>query len=571
MESVEGSGEASGQLRSWLGIGVKLTLGVIAILVALGGATVFVVTGEMRSTLHEQSRSKGFSIARGLSATAAQLLVDMKVTRLSETVEGLMTVGGLAYIIVSDADGKFVVSMFTQPDGTVAPAEEVPEALKAGLLQVGEARITEIEAKKLGAGDPHAGTVLVPGMGEVLEVNIPIGGGELGTAHVGMNLGVVEAEVSAMTRALTGLFVIFVLVGGLLTMVVMRRLLKPLTAVQEVLQHVSDGRLDARAEVTSRDEVAELAGSANSMITRLRDIVTGVRGAGIQVSEASEEILATAKTQEQGAAEQTASIEELLRSMEAMNETARTISATASGLQKLSEQMTKNVQGGEHSLNAAQNGIAEIVRQNDLVTQRITDLYERSQSIISVIDIIEGISDRLDLLALNAALEGSRAGEVGRGFSLVAQEMRRLAENVIGSTKEIKDTVQEIHRLTQASLDASRASTQKSNAGATDMEMMTASVQGVFSLIQATAMASQQILVIAQQQLTSSQQMVNAMQEIATISNEGLTATQQVTRASTDLTELAASLRERVAVFQLDGTHQAHEEPVDALAPGVES
>lgn len=168
-------------------------------------------------------------------------------------------------------------------------------------------------------------------------------------------------------------------------------------------------------------------------------------------------------------------------------------------------------------------------------------------------DIIDEISDRLDLLALNAGLEGSRAGEFGKGFSLVAQEMRRLAENVSKSTTEIKSTIQEIHRYTQASIEASGQGTEATKSGARETERMSEALESIFALIEKSAEAARRITVATQQQLSSTQQVVDALGEMNTISNRGLSASKQVTQAAAELTELATSLNQEVATFRLDG------------------
>jgi methyl-accepting chemotaxis protein len=287
------------------------------------------------------------------------------------------------------------------------------------------------------------------------------------------------------------------------------------------------------------------------MLDSLRGIITSVRGAASHVSDAAEEILTCSREQEHGITEQSASLEEMSRTMTALADTAKAIAGNADGLTQLADQMSSNVQTGQKALGASQASMKEIVEQNKIVADRMNKLYEQSQSIISVIDIIDNISDRLDLLALNAALEGSRAGEIGKGFSLVAQEMRRLAENVSGSTKEIKETVQEIHRYTQACLDASHQGGLTTMEGAREVDKMVDVMKMIFSLIEDSTDSARQITAITQQQLSSSEQMVTSMQEVATVSQQGKVAAQNVTLAVSALATISARMGETVSVFSL--------------------
>jgi methyl-accepting chemotaxis protein len=181
--------------------------------------------------------------------------------------------------------------------------------------------------------------------------------------------------------------------------------------------------------------------------------------------------------------------------------------------------------------------------------QKLSRSLER---IGSVVDVIDEIADRSDLLALNAALEGAKAGEAGRGFSIVAAEMRRLAENVMESTKEIKTLISDIRQAsTLANTSAERnvtmaAEGEKLGSSAID------SVSGILSGVQETSDAARVIHLATQQQRTATEQVVQSMAEIEEITRQAQGGSRQATSAAAELTGLAERLSELVQRFKVE-------------------
>lgn len=532
-----------------LSLGSKISMILVGILLVLGGVTIWLVASQMQAALSAEFESKGVGIARSLATSSVDLLVEDNRTKVQGQIDEFKVIAGVKFIAIADPSGEVI-------NHTITP--DFPKELKDAIIEATE-MTTDVE---IAVHD-----IYIKDYGHILDISMPILNGALGTAHVGMDLDIIAADILALILKVVGVFVVFLLAGAGISYGFSRIIVRPLYTIVSVLEEVSRGNLQASTNIATRDELALLGGSVNRMIGALRDIVARVRITSVQVNDAAEEILATSETQEQGANEQRSSIEEISNSMNALSETAQAIASNADDTTGLAEEMSADVKVGQESLGRSRASMSQIVTHNELVYGRISSLYEQSQAIISVIDIIDSISDRLDLLALNAALEGSRAGEVGKGFSLVAQEMRRLAENVIGSTKEIKQTVQEIHSYTQSSLDASQQSTKTTSEGAEAMEQTVGVMQKIFESVDKTTDASRQITVITQQQLSSSEQMVGAMQEIASISTQGLSSSQQVTRAAKEMAELSASLRDSMSVFQIGDEHAAPE--LGAKAKGL--
>jgi methyl-accepting chemotaxis protein len=378
--------------------------------------------------------------------------------------------------------------------------------------------------------------------------------GARGSVVLGLSTNRVQNEILAVQSA-TFLLGVVILAGAFLIAIILARFIATrLTVMSDVAEKVAHGDLSHPPLVVgAEDDIGRMAGAFNRMLISQRNLVKQINDTAVQLNGVAGEFSENARQQEQGAREQSSSLEEVSSSMSALSDTAHVIATNADSMSQVSEEMSTTVRLGQDALRIARSAIGEIAEQNDLIADRINKLYEKSQAIINVIDIIDDISDRLDLLALNAALEGSRVGDIGKGFSLVAQEMRRLAENVTGSTKEIKETIEEIHRFIQASLEASQQGTATSRQGVEEMAKMAESMGSIFGLIEQTTESARKITVSTQQQLSSTQQMVAAMGEVAAVSNQGLVSAQEVTRAAGDMSDLARRLRDQVSRFRIDG------------------
>lgn len=253
----------------------------------------------------------------------------------------------------------------------------------------------------------------------------------------------------------------------------------------------------------------ELASSFNQMVGRLRALVEQISGTAIHISTAAEQILAVLREQESAANHQAASVEETQRTMETLLSSAKKIAENAQHVFKLAEKTQGN---------------------NRTVSERITELKNHTERITEILEGIKRIADRSDLLALNASLEGMRAGEAGKGFTLVAAEMRRLAENITGSVSDIKGLVVDIGESSLATAAATDTGTRLSE-NTTDNAL--------------------KITLITQQQKSGTEQVTQSMDELSSLINQDVAGTQQVTMAASELVDLADSLRGLVEKFEL--------------------
>ena len=324
-------------------------------------------------------------------------------------------------------------------------------------------------------------------------------------------------------------------------------------AIEAMVKLVIQGDLSGtlRLGITDAALTPLIAGVGQVMET-LKKFVTEIREAALQLSTSSAEVLAAATQNESSTSAQASAIHETTATMEELKGASHQIAENAQMVASIAEQTLVGGRQGEGSIKAFMEAM-EKVRHNAVeVDEAIGKLSRRVERIGTVVEVIDEIADRSDLLALNAALEGAKAGEAGRGFSIVAAEMRRLAENVMESTKEIKNLITEIREATHAAKEASDGNKKMAAEGEKLGGNAMSNVTGILSGIQETSDAARVIHLATQQQRTATEQVVQSMSEIEEVTRQAQSGSKQATGAAAELTKLAERLAELVKRFKVE-------------------
>jgi twitching motility protein PilJ len=312
----------------------------------------------------------------------------------------------------------------------------------------------------------------------------------------------------------------------------------------------ADGDLTARATVT--DEITgAIADSVNYTIEELRNLVIGINTATDQVAQASSnaqaistELLAAAQKQSQVIHNTNASVKEMARSI---NE----VSVNANESAQVARQSLEVAGKGAVAVQDSINGMNEIRRQIQETAKRIKRLGENSQEISEIVELIADITEQTNILALNAAIQAASAGEAGRGFSVVAEEVQRLAERSAEATKQIGAIVKTIQSDTQDAVSAMEQSThgvvegtKRSDAAGQALKEIGDVSNTLFTLIEAISRATRA-------QAQSAELVAGSMQEILQINTRTTEGTQQTAQSIGELSLMAATLRNSVSGFKL--------------------
>ena len=324
-------------------------------------------------------------------------------------------------------------------------------------------------------------------------------------------------------------------------------------AIAAMVRLVGQGDLSGSLRLGISDAaLVPLVAGVGQVMETLKKFVTETREAALQLSTSAAEVLAAATQNESSTSAQASAIHETTATMEELKGASHQIAENAQMVAGIAEQTLSGARQGEGSIKAFMEAM-EKVRHNAVeVDEAIGKLSRRVERIGTVVDVIDEIADRSDLLALNAALEGAKAGEAGRGFSIVAAEMRRLAENVMESTKEIKNLITEIREATHAAKEASDGNKRMAGEGEKLGGSAMQSVSGILSGIQETSDAARVIHLATQQQRTATEQVVQSMSEIEEVTRQAQAGSRQATGAASELTKLAERLAELVKRFKVE-------------------
>ena len=323
-------------------------------------------------------------------------------------------------------------------------------------------------------------------------------------------------------------------------------------ALEGLIALVRQGELSRWNATTEDPLLGPLLDGFGKVIDTLRTFVREINEAALRLSSSANEVLAASTQHESSSTEQAAAIHETTATMEELKHASAQIAENAGAVARVAEETLGSARSGRGAIGEFIQAMQQIRADSSAVADSISKLSKRVERIGTVVEVIDEIADRSDLLALNAALEGSRAGEAGKGFSIVAAEMRRLAENVMDSTKEIKNLITEIREATAAAGVAAEGSQRATEQGERLGSVAAQAVEGILAGVQETSDAARVINLATQQQRTATEQVVASMAEIEDVTRQTTQASKQATGAAAELTQLAGRLAELIKRFKAD-------------------
>jgi methyl-accepting chemotaxis protein len=323
-------------------------------------------------------------------------------------------------------------------------------------------------------------------------------------------------------------------------------------ALDSLIILVREGDLSRWNTSTEDPQLGPLLEGFGKVIETLRIFVREINEAALRLSSSANQVLAASTQHETSSTEQAAAIHETTATMEELKHASAQIAENAGSVARVAEETLGAARAGRGAIGEFIQAMQQIRSDGVAVADSISKLSKRVERIGTVVEVIDEIADRSDLLALNAALEGSRAGEAGKGFSIVAAEMRRLAENVLESTKEIKNLITEIREATQAAAGAADASKHATESGEKLGAVAAQAVEGILAGVQETSDAARVINLATQQQRTATEQVVASMAEIEDVTRQTTSASKQATGAAAELNQLAGRLAELIKRFKAD-------------------
>ncbi len=370
-----------------------------------------------------------------------------------------------------------------------------------------------------------------------------------------LSVSAAEMHGSLRTLAQNSVLIIVITFGLLLVGIafITGTISKPIKQIVGMMRDVAEGEgdLTQRLEIDRSDEIGELVGWFNHFVDKLHDLITQIRMNIEEVASASNEIGATSAQMATGAEEQMSQTGDVAAAVQEMTAAIVENSQNAMRSADIASEASSKASEGSDAMQATLEGMEEIVTSTGKAGEIVESLSSRADQIGDIIQVINDIADQTNLLALNAAIEAARAGEQGRGFAVVADEVRKLAERTTKATGEISETIEAIQSDTREASKSMEAACSVVNRG---KEMAIKTEEVLKKIIESVSKAMDMIreIAVASEQMSSGAEEISKnVEAISRVTQESTAGSEQMAGTVDRLTQQTERLRDLVNRFKL--------------------
>jgi methyl-accepting chemotaxis protein len=577
-------------------IRTKIVFMIIFLSAIFGTGILTFIYFQLQNTLRDQAVKKTLIVADGLSHKAIEpvQVEDLNALRLiqDEAISQL----DVAYCFIRDGRGRVLSSSFE--------GNAIPEELK------------NLNVQKPGVPfAPEPATILLrDSVVEVIDIASPIAAGTLGSVHVGLNMTLIRSNIKDLLLYIMGVGALALIVLSIFTLIMSAIIINPVKDLMAVAESLGRGDLSKKARVSTGDELGQLgdtlnrtidrlqgliqsesgrdkmqhqvmdlltvvstaaegdltvkaevtadalgsvADAFNLMITGLMSLVTQASNVAVEIRRSTSEILNSAESMRLGAEQQASQIRDASNAVKAMSQTTQRMAENAEAATRTSVKATQAAVKGGASVAETIKGMQRIRATVQSTGKKIKGLGERSLEIGAIIEVINEIATQTNLLALNAAIEAARAGEQGRGFAVVADEVRKLAERAARATKDITGLIKGIQVETSEAVTVMEAGTREVEEGTKLADQAGSALREIEQIVQQTSSLMTDITRAAGDQVNSTESVVHTMDAISQLTQVTENGVQGTVATISGLADLTRRLNDALGRFKLGEAQMA--------------
>jgi len=328
-------------------------------------------------------------------------------------------------------------------------------------------------------------------------------------------------------------------------------LLKRLKRISEFANAISQNDISHECQIQSDDVIGEIVDAFNQMATNLKNMIGQISGATSQLAAAAEETSTVTDETSRGIQAQQSEIDSIASAMNEMTSTVQEVARNAAEASSAAGSADSEARSGALVATEAIGGIDALLSEVDSAAQVIRNLEKESENIGSVLDVIRGIAEQTNLLALNAAIEAARAGEQGRGFAVVADEVRTLASRTQQSTQEIQNMITTLQDGTGNAVKVMEGAQSKAQESSDSVSKAMESLATIAGSVSSINDMNTMIASAAEEQSAVAAEMQTNMNNIREVADRSADGAQQTAEASEELARLAAEQQSLMAQFSI--------------------
>lgn len=411
-------------------------------------------------------------------------------------------------------------------------------------------------SESLPSGAPSSpgnlGVSLQPDRVSVTSV-IESGGSKVGSIYLLTSLDELnEAVANSVWSAVVTVVVIGVL-SAIISFVLQAGIVGPINSVAEALEDIAggEGDLTRRLPVNSQDEVGRLSTAFNTFVDKVHGIIADFAETATDLNSQANGLSGTAKETERGVVRQQTEIQQVVTAVREMAAVVGDVASNVSQAAANAEEADKQANAGRAVVSSTVSKIEGLARDIDAAAEVIDKLRAETDSIGSVLDVIRGIAEQTNLLALNAAIEAARAGEQGRGFAVVADEVRTLASRTQSSTQEIQVMIERLQSGAREAVQMMEKGTGQASESVTQAEEASQALDAITGGVGAIKDKTNQIASASEEQSAATREMERNMENIADVARKASEGSIEIATSTARLAEMAARMAKIVKQFKV--------------------